>query len=364
MLLFFSICALVCAAILSLGLMVYARAPHISEQAIAKAHLQNLTLDTQDQMAKGLMDEAESRFILAEAGRHLLKLSETHDPQIKSAPKTASLIIGAIGLISLGLYSLNNSDPALDQPFSDRLAALTALSKTSPESLSPPQMAMVLRQFQTSRANDPRYWSYLGQADRQAEHYSDAVHDYEHLTQLEPNTSMAWGELGMALMSMWQKSGSGTLPDPEAKRALDTAIRLDPTAIPPQFFRAELAMAEGDFDQALSHFMILKSRLPATDSRQSDIDQSIVAIKSEIQKRQAQNDMIKAMVSGLKAKLIAEPNNPQGWARLLRSEKILGDEAGAQNSLATIKVIYAKNPDQVQQIIDMANAPVGAQEIK
>ena len=44
---------------------------------------------------------------------------------------------------------------------------------------------------------------------------------------------------------------------------------------------------------------------------------------------------INAMVSGLAARLKANPNDPQGWLRLIRAYSVLGETDKAKAALAT-----------------------------
>ena len=57
---------------------------------------------------------------------------------------------------------------------------------------------------------------------------------------------------------------------------------------------------------------------------------------------------IEGMVESLRARLETEPNNPQGWTRLLRSRKVLGQEAEAKADMETLRRVL---PDQADAII-------------
>ena len=62
--------------------------------------------------------------------------------------------------------------------------------------------------------------------------------------------------------------------------------------------------------------------------------------------------MINAMVEGLAQKLQDNPDNPQGWARLLRARAVLGQEAQRAKDIETVKALYADRPDVMSQILD------------
>lgn len=64
--------------------------------------------------------------------------------------------------------------------------------------------------------------------------------------------------------------------------------------------------------------------------------------------------MITAMVEGLSARLADDPNDPQGWVRLLRARKVLGQEAVAKAELSRLREAYADQPEIIEQILTAA----------
>ena len=57
---------------------------------------------------------------------------------------------------------------------------------------------------------------------------------------------------------------------------------------------------------------------------------------------------IKGMVESLRARLEADPNNPEGWVRLLKSRKVLGQN---DEATADMKILRQALPDQAEAII-------------
>ena len=51
------------------------------------------------------------------------------------------------------------------------------------------------------------------------------------------------------------------------------------------------------------------------------------------------------MVAGLAARLKAQPDDAQGWQRLVRAYAVLGDNAKAIAALSDARKAMAKNPD-------------------
>jgi cytochrome c-type biogenesis protein CcmH len=50
------------------------------------------------------------------------------------------------------------------------------------------------------------------------------------------------------------------------------------------------------------------------------------------------------MVDGLAAKLKANPNDLEGWGKLIRSRMVLKDEAKAKADLASARKAFASDP--------------------
>ena len=69
---------------------------------------------------------------------------------------------------------------------------------------------------------------------------------------------------------------------------------------------------------------------------------------------QERADMIVAMVEGLAARLEDEPNDPQGWARLLRARKVLGQKEKLQADTIRMKLIFKDSPETIDMILKAA----------
>ena len=62
---------------------------------------------------------------------------------------------------------------------------------------------------------------------------------------------------------------------------------------------------------------------------------------------------VEGMVASLAAKLEAEPDDPEGWVRLVRSYAVLGDTAKRDATLTEAKARYAGKAD-VLKALDLA----------
>jgi cytochrome c-type biogenesis protein CcmH len=62
------------------------------------------------------------------------------------------------------------------------------------------------------------------------------------------------------------------------------------------------------------------------------------------------------MVAGLASRLQANPDDPQGWVRLVRAYAVLGDQAKLNEALTQAKARYAGKPDTLAQLDAAARA--------
>lgn len=65
---------------------------------------------------------------------------------------------------------------------------------------------------------------------------------------------------------------------------------------------------------------------------------------------------IRGMVEGLAARLEAEPDDPAGWARLVRAYGVLGDEEAQGRALERARALFKDNPEALAAIEAQAKA--------
>jgi cytochrome c-type biogenesis protein CcmH len=153
--------------------------------------------------------------------------------------------------------------------------------------------------------------------------------------------------LGLSLLS--QSGGEVT---PEARDALAQAVRLNPEALAARFHLARGRAASGDREGGVNDLRTLARLLPAGDPRLVDIDTAI---------REATNspptvavgpasEMINQMVAGLAQRLQSNPDDPEGWVRLVRSYAVLGDGPRRDAALEQARRRYGARPEVLEQL--------------
>ncbi len=307
---------------------------------------------------RGLLVQAEQRSARTEAARRLLAAADAPAPKPDGGRNRLLVIAlaGAAPLIALALYLAVGSPQTPDQPFAARLKAWRA----APDNLDPERMAAVLQQVATEHPRDTEPLVYLSRADLAAGDVVGAEAAVRKAIALQPADANLWGALGEILTGKAGRDGS-----PDAVGAFQHAAALDPKAPGPRYYLARAQMAGGDVPGGLKAWRALDADLPANDPRHDVLVKQIAAVEKLGALPSAQGPapqvdqqaMIGAMVARLAAQLAMQPDDPQGWGRLIRSYGVLGDEPKRQAALARAQALFKDHPDAWKQVQDaMANA--------
>jgi cytochrome c-type biogenesis protein CcmH len=316
---------------------------------------------------RGVMGADELQAARAEAGRRLLSAADTRRrAERPGGPRARTLVlcsavIAAVG--ALGLYLKLGSPGLKDEPYQARLEAWRS---ADPSTLRPPQMAALLRSMAQQRPRDPKVFDYLGRAELSAGDDLAAADAFRKATRLEPRRADLWAMLGEAL-----SLDAGGVPPPEAKADFQQALALEPTNAAARYYIGRADIAAGQVQQGLALWRSLAAALPPNDNRReallAEIDsvsghgvdgatprptQSITAPATiaPAQLPPAQLDFIRGMVAKQAADLDAHPDDPDGWARLVRSYGVLGDGSAQAKALGKAERLFANRPDALAMI--------------
>lgn len=315
-----------------------------------------------DLAAQGLLLDDEKRSAHAEAARRLLAAAEA--PAAAALPKAGGriaivVVAAAVPLIAICVYLFVGSPQVPDQPFAKRLAAWRA---ADPASLTPEQMVAVLDLVAQQRPRDPRVRYYLARAQMAEGDGYSAVHSLEQAIDLDPGDADLWTSLAEAEMA---QDGDASEPGDDAVKAFQRALAIDPKAATPRYYLARARIAHGDVDGGLAAWRALDQDLAPNDPRRGALDQDIVEVSQTRALPEAarpsagpnQQAFIRAMVASLAARLRLRPEDPDGWARLIRSYAVLGDTADHDAALAKARVLYKDQPEVMRQIEQASTAP-------
>jgi len=349
------------------GLVVYrgARSARAAGDALpnpsAEVYRRQLA-ELDDLSARGLLGEGEWRSARAEAARRLLGAVDAAAP--RAAAKTSGRLVvvalaAAAPLAALALYMQVGSPQTPDQPFLDRLASWQA---ADPANLDPAQMSAVLQRLASQHPGDPQAYFYLGRAQLAAGEAFSAERSLKKAVALAPSQASYWIVLGDILVAESKGEVSA-----DAQTAYRKAIALDPAAPGPRYYLGKAKIAGGDVPGGLADWRALAHDLAADDPRKAALTGQIDAVEktgavpadaeaSAPQTPAAQQAFIRAMVAGLAARLQAQPNDPAGWGRLVRSYAVLGDGGRRDAAMAQARRLFKDRPDAWRAFEDVAEA--------
>ncbi len=225
--------------------------------------------------------------------------TDTPPPTLLLGSLFTAFVFSAIGLYAvIGRPDLTTAD-ALQRP----VLSPDQTAKEQENAISLEQaVAMLEQKLEQDSKNpnqDPKGWILYARSLMKLGRFDEAVNAYEKTLALTNNNPDVLAELESAKRFIDQKAGAMSQPP-----------------------------------QPVS---------PGPTSRQMQD-----AANMSPQERQA---MINNMVSGLADKLKANPNDADGWVRLLRARRVMGQEAEAAADILLIRETFKQNPQTIERIL-------------
>lgn len=362
------------AAALSAGAaaLVMVRAARGERLAVAGAEDPGLSVhrrqlaEIDDLAARGLLADSELASARAEAGRRLLTAARTVRPKASGAARPADrrIVLGAVAVsaaAAFALYLAVGSPGVPDQSYSQRIAQWRA---ADPSTLDMGQLAAILAVIASESPRDPEPLKQQAVAAMAAGDPYGAARAMRRAVALAPQRADLWATLGGAFAQ--QDDGR---PGPDAEAAFAKAVSLDPNAIGARFFLGQARIARGATAEGLVEWRRVLASLPPTDPRRGSLQTDIATVErtgalpvEAVQPRgdeldgQDQGKAIQGMVAGLAARLEQNPDDPEGWVRLVRAYGVLGDKAKQQAALDQARKRFAANP-QILNALAAAEKP-------
>ena len=352
---------------------------------------------------RGLLGPDERQAARAEAGRRLLGEAEQAPERATglSPRATRGLVLAAAvaaPLLALGAYLAIGKPGLPDMPYQKRLKSWELVSRTDLSRLGLPETAAVLANAAKQNPNNPQPFYLLGVVERAEGDGASAVRHLQRSLQLDPRNAKAWATLAETLEEqaqgaddagaieafhrsleldpnsarVWSALGAALVAraqgqvDAGAAQAFRRSLELDPTDIQARYFLARADIAAGRTDAGLAGWRKLAASLPDQDPRRGQLQAQIDSVaktgKLGAPAPQAeaaapaqggeQAAFIQSMVQGLAARLKAQPNDPQGWARLIRSYGVLHDDAKRAAAIAEARRLFKDRPADLRTTLE------------
>lgn len=354
MFLFWAVAGVLAAAAAGLILMRAAGAAAGASDADPAQALYRRQLGEIDDLAeRGLMGEPERKVAHAEAARRLLAVTDAPTVAWTGDAKARGVVLLAViaaPALALGLYLALGAPGTPDQPYAARLKAWRAGDLMQ---LTPPQAAAVLREVIKERPADAEGHRLLGMVEGAAQNPLGAVRALRKAAELAPQRPEIWQMLGEA-----EIVSAGGKVDGNAVVAFERLAALQPGNPSARFFLAQAKADAGRKDEAVAELRALFADLPVADERRGAVEASIARIQGQPAPARdpAQQELIQGMVDRLAARLNDNPDDPEGWVRLVRAYAVLGDTAKRDAAYASARARYAGQPQVVQQLDEAARA--------
>ena len=310
-------------------------------------------LATTDDFSRGLLSKQEADYETTSAARAFLARSNT---LAAASPKAASgllrkkimsiFIVLVFPFASFGLYSkLGAEDPKPAAAVSNAQIDLPSAIKKIEDHLR-------------EHPEDGAGYEVIAPVYMRLERFSDAAQAYFEAKRLLGESPDRLANYGEALILI--QNGKVL---PEAIAALQAAVATEPFHPKANFYLGVGAEQSGDAAKAKAIWTSLLQNSPTDAPWRVDIEARLAALKGEVATppasdsgaiSQADAPMIRGMVEGLAAKLEQNPNQLDGWLRLIRSYAVLKDIEQAKIALGKAKTQFASDPAALSQIQELA----------
>lgn len=294
---------------------------------------------------RGLIDPAEAeqarteiaRRVIAAGGRRAGSAGQSRQSAMTRLVSAFAVVI--VPVLSWSIYSAIGSPDLPSQPLSGRLVQ-------NPEQNSVEELVARAEAHLVANPDDGRGWDVLAPIYYRLGRYAEASNAFRNAIRLEGATAEREAGLGEVLTAE-----AGGLVTADAQAAFQRASAITPEDPRSRLFLALARLQDGDALGARDAFSALAQSLPAdspwrsaaldavkeaearmaaaTNPGPSDADVDAAAGMSDTDRAA----MIETMVASLDEKLRANPADPEGWARLVRSYVVLGKPEAAKEAL-------------------------------
>jgi len=327
------------------------------EAAVYRDQLRELDRD----LAGGLITSDEADYARAEIGRRLIAVSASGtaaEPKVAKHHRfSEAFILILLPLTGLCLYVAMGRPDLPSQPLQARLE--------NPGN----DMAILVSKAERHLAQNPddgKGWDVLAPIYFNAMRIDDAEKAYRNAIRLLGPSAIRLDGLAETLMA-----GSNGTVTPEVRQTLEQSLALEPDNPRAKFYVALSLEQAGQTGEAKAAFEAIAKESPAdapwlplvndhiaknggapiaSNKAPGGPTQEDVAAAQNMTPAD-QQQMIRGMVESLDAKLKADPNNFEGWVRLVRSYAVLNDKDRAADALKRGLAVFPADGDQGKQLL-------------
>jgi cytochrome c-type biogenesis protein CcmH len=325
--------------------------PSASDVEVYRDQLDEIGRD----QASGLIAEAEAQAARTEVSRRLLAAAERvqmRAPREGKGPRRRRVAaVGALIALPVGavaLYLAIGSPRLPDDPLAARIAA-------SHQDRSIEALFAQVEEHLAQHPEDGRGWEVIAPIYMDLGRYDDAVKARGHALRLLGATAAREAFYGEALTA----AANGVVTA-AAKQAFDRAISRDPRDPTARFYQGLAAEQDGSPADAARIWSALLRDAPQGAQWAAFVRQALARVEPSSAVAAApapgdkaatagQADMIRTMVERLAGRLRQDGSDPDGWVRLVRSYKVLGDRTQMDAATADARRALANDALKLTQ---------------
>lgn len=337
-----------------------------TDVAFYRQQLSELDVDVD----RGVLRPADVEATRIELGRRLIQASELSGaPVAEGRRRIVAAIAASLFVLALaaGLYGRVGRPDLPDAPLASRGGGNTDFASALAR----------IEAHVASHPDDARGLEIMAPIYAKLGRFDDAARTYRGIIRVLGPTPERSAALGQALVM----AADGVVTQ-DARAAFDAALKGDPAMPQARFFTGLSALQDGDKAKARAiwtalvdeappeapYTAIVRQRIaeldggglaspgpaapPATGQAEAAMPAGAAAVAAlPSDQRQA---AIRGMVEGLAARLAADGHDGEGWLRLVRAYRVLGDQDRARKALADARRSLAGDPQVLGRLDQLA----------
>ena len=314
------------------------------------------------------------------------QMTDVSPPRRRISPATIALVLAgllAVSAVAVAAYRAGQSSVAQTGNDGAPANAMAAAQGGSVE-----DMVASLRERLRQDPDNDQAWYLLGLAYRNAGDFAQSEQAFRRAGELQPRNADYAAYLGETILLQ----GEAGHFRPEAETQFRRALQLDSNNAQARYYLATLKDAGGDHRGAVDDLIAMLRSAPAGAPWSAQVRDAVIAIAQQNhidisgrlpaaaaaapagsaataaipgptpEQMQAasnippsqQDQMVRAMVDGLAARLRQNPRDAEGWIRLMRSRMVLHDEAAAREALRSGLAAFANDAATQGRLRDAA----------
>lgn len=221
--------------------------------------------------------------------------------------------------------------------------ALAVRSFAGPDPNDVNSLVSTLAMRARERPDDLKAWSLLWRSYIRLNDARDAELAFRHTVEIAPATDRPYlfADYGQELTAQAGGITEG------AEAAFKTALALDPKNLEARYFMGFDYLVRGEPQQSIAVWEGMLADVPANSHLHSVLVDRIAALKARGGNGAPD---IGAMVAGLATRLKSNPDDPDGWQRLVRAYSVLGDTAKAKAALSDARIALRADPASLAKL--------------